>query len=46
MLGLAQKRDVDYTSDTIFTVYAKEAAARGQARGCVSGKYVTTANLP
>lgn len=46
MLGLAQKWDVDYNSNTIFTAYGAEAAKRGQTYGCVGGKYVTSANLP
>jgi hypothetical protein len=44
MLGLAEKRPVTYTSSTVFSAYAAEAAKRGKTYGCKT--YVTEANLP
>ena len=46
MLGLAQNRNPSYTPNTVFTVFAKEAAARWQTYGCEPGGNVTAANLP
>lgn len=46
MLGLAQNRNPSYTPSTVFSVFAKEAAARWQTYGCEPGWNVTAANLP
>lgn len=46
MLGIAQKWNVQYTPNTIFSAHAAEATKRGQTFGCVSWKNVTEANLP
>jgi hypothetical protein len=46
MIWLAQKRDVTYNSNTIFTAFRDAAAARNQLYGCEAGKNVTEANLP
>lgn len=46
MLWLAQNWNPAYNATNVFSVFAKEAVARGQTYGCQPGGNVTAANLP